>query len=89
MTGPNSPNALGRSSVENAERMMPKPWGIISAAASPWVRRNTISTRVSGAIPLSSELTVKSAMPIMNSRRRPNRSPRRPPTTRPTASASA
>jgi len=36
---PEQAKAFGRSSVENAERMMPKPWGIMSAAASPWVSR--------------------------------------------------
>ena len=52
------------------------------AAPSPWSERKAISDASDQASPSSSELTVKSASPATNSRRRPSRSASRPPSSR-------
>ena len=89
MTGPKSPNAFCSSSAGKAARMMPKPWGIISAANAPWTRRKAISISVDCAAPHSAEAMVKPATPSRKSLRRPKMSPSRPPVTSPTANVSA
>jgi hypothetical protein len=83
--GPNRPKALAACSPGNRERIMPMPCGSMSAPSRPWSTRPRISTPATGAHAESSEPSVKPTMPIRNSRRLPNMSPRRPPISRPEA----
>ena len=71
ITGPNSANALPTSSGPKAERMIPKPCGIMIAAQAPWSSRAAISAPEVGARPHSSEAIAKPATPSRNIRRRP------------------
>ena len=85
MIGPNGMNAFCRSSGWKDCFTIASPWGIITAPKSPCRTRNAISAPAVGASPHSSEATVKPAMPMMNIRRRPTRSPARAEMTSPTA----
>ena len=60
-------------------------FGDISAAPLPWTIRAATSAPGSGASAHATEETTKIAIPRVNIRRRPNRSPRRPPVTSSTA----
>ena len=62
--------------------------GATSAAPRPWPAREATSQTAFCASPPSSEATTNSAMPIMNSRRRPSRSASRPPRSRKPPNAS-
>jgi hypothetical protein len=87
ITGPKAANALAISSGGKQALIMASPCGIITAPNPPCSTRNAIIEAGSHASPHSSEATVNPAAPITNIRRRPIRSPRRPLTTSPTASA--
>ena len=89
MTGPKKPNALPISSSGKTCFKIPKPWGIMIAAKTPWISRVAISMPGLWAAPQSALASVKPATPRMNRRRRPKMSPRRPPVTRPMAKVSA
>ena len=56
--------------------------GAASAAPTPWRARADRSIQPETASPPKSELTVKTAMPARNVRRRPRRSPERAPRSR-------
>ena len=56
--------------------------GPAMAAPTPWTARATISSAAESARPPASEARVNTAVPRTNSRRRPNRSPARPPSSR-------
>jgi hypothetical protein len=53
-----------------------------TAPPRPWIARAMTSTSCEPARPQASDDTVKSAMPLTKRRRCPNRSPRRPPSSR-------
>ena len=82
-TAPQTPSAMLRSrpSAKVVVRI-DSAAGASSAPPRPWVARKAISEPADQAKPASSELTVKRAMPAMNSRRRPSRSAMRPPSSR-------
>ena len=73
------PSALFRSApssnvvitIESAE-------GVITAAPSPWIALNVISTLSDQASPQNSDAIVNTMRPMTNTRRRPNRSANRP-----------
>ena len=52
------------------------------AAPRPWTARAAISAPIEPAKPQTSDAAEKRAIPIMNMRRRPSRSPARPPSSR-------
>ncbi len=56
--------------------------GMVAAAPAPWAKRAMMSTVMPGAKPQTAELSVNSAMPARNIRRRPARSPSRAPVIR-------
>jgi hypothetical protein len=87
-SGPNNAKAFVRISLENVLVMMAMPWGIISAPKAPCVARAAINRAGLGEIPATAEATVKPLIPIRKSRRWPNLSPSRPPTTSRTPMAS-
>ena len=68
--------------------MMASVAGISSAAPTPWMARLAISTPPLPASPAASEESVKTAMPIPNSLRRPYTSASLPPTSSSPASVS-
>ncbi len=79
-TAPQMPSARFRSfPSSNVVVRIDSAAGETSAAPRPCSERNAISDPSDHASPSSSELTVKSASPAMNSRRRPSRSAIRPP----------
>ena len=69
--------------------MIDRTFGVSSAAAIPWTSRATTSSVGVDAAPQAAEAIVNSASPAENTRRRPNRSPRRPAVIRNTAEVSA
>ncbi len=73
--------ARARSPAGKVTRMIASTCGFISAAVSPCSTRAAISTAGLVARPQSAEAAVKPAMPAMNKRLRPYRSPSRPPVT--------
>src|SRR6185312_878933 len=73
--------ARARSCPCVADWIVASTCGTISAADAPWAARNAIRMDAVGASPHRSENVVKEATPAMNRRRRPNRSPSRPPST--------
>src|SRR5262245_14395059 len=58
---------------------MDRMFGAISAAPTPWRMRAVISTPGLGARAHAAEVRTNTAMPMANTSRRPNGSPRRPP----------
>ena len=80
-SAPQIPRALLRSapSVKVVE-MMDRAVGVMIAAPAPWSTRAASSAAGVQARPQSSEAAVNSAIPVMNTRRRPSRSAARPPT---------
>ncbi len=62
--------------------------GIISAAPTPWTTRLITSAVWSTARPAVAEESAKMTTPMMNIRRRPKMSPRRPPVASRTAKES-
>ena len=85
ITAEYSESARARPAPENVRWMRLITWGIISAAAAPWMSRKVTSEVVFGASPQASEATVKPARPSRNARPCPKRSPRRAPVTSSTA----
>ncbi len=87
MTGPKMPIAAPALSAGKTERMIARPCGSIRAAARPC--RNRAVTSICGSVEAlaSADIRVKAAMPPRNIRRRPKRSPSRPPVIRATAMA--
>ena len=80
---PQMPRARLRSrpSVKVVARM-DSAAGESKAPPKPWTARNAISDPSDQARPHMSEAPVKTASPVMKIRRRPNRSARRPPSSR-------
>ena len=77
---PITPSALLRSRPSrNVVTMIESAAGASSAPPRPCSARVTISAPADQASPESSEPTVNTATPAMNSRLRPSRSARRPP----------
>ena len=66
-----SPMARGRSSSSNEAETMASDSGTSSAAAAPCRARAAIRVPIDGASAQPSEVSEKSATPIMNRRRRP------------------
>ena len=88
IVGPNAPNALPRSSGGNVALRMPKPCGISIAPSRPCATRKPISMPGEVARPHSADAATNPMSPRRNMRRRPYRSPRRPPVISPAAKAS-
>ena len=70
-----------------ASATIANPSGARMPAPMPWITRKTISHSTDQALAHSAEPTVNTAMPITNSRRRPNWSASRPAVTSSTAKA--
>ncbi len=88
-TAAQMPMAVLRSLTSaNVATMMASVVGISMAAPTPWTARLAMSTPPLPARPAASEDSVKTARPIMNSRRRPNTSASLPPTSSSPASVS-
>jgi len=64
----------------NAATMMARVAGMSSAAPTPWMARMAMRMPPLAASPEASEATVKTARPAWKTRRRPNTSASRPPT---------
>ncbi len=79
MTGPKVPNAPPISEGGKTVLMMPRPCGISSAPKPPCRTRVAISRSGEGASAQAAEASVKPTMPMTKTRRRPKRSPSRPP----------
>ena len=80
---PQIPSALLRSEPSSKVVMMIESVaGEMIAAPSPCMTRAAISTPIEPASPQASDAAEKRAIPIMNMRRRPRRSPVRPPSSR-------
>ena len=75
------PIARARSSSQNDAEMIARLPGTSSDALIPWMQRAAIKVAVDGATPHNSDAAAKPSSPIMNMRRRPNRSPSEPPIT--------
>ena len=82
---PQIPTARSSSSGGNAARRQASVAGSIIAPNAPCTTRNRISTSIELDSAQPSEPSANPAIPIMNSRLRPNRSPSRPPNTSSTA----
>jgi hypothetical protein len=67
--------------------MIDSTCGVMSAPATPWKARATMSAAGVGASPPASEAQVKPARPSTNARRRPITSPSRAPVTTNAANA--
>jgi len=74
-----APTARGRSSAANVPWMIASEPGVSSAPPTPCNVRAAISTPMSGASPHSADASANQATPVMNTRRRPSRSPSAPP----------
>jgi hypothetical protein len=98
MTGP---SAAPRPAVApQMPSAMPRRWGgvtlamsvtvsgIVIAAPAPWTARAAISTPMLGASAEAALARVNTVMPMIISRRRPNRSPSAAPVSRSTAKVS-
>ncbi len=83
IVGPNAPNALPSSSGGKVALRMPKPCGISIAPSRPCATRKPISMPGEVASPHSADAATNPTSPRRNIRRRPYRSPRRPPVIRP------
>ena len=80
---PQIPSALFRSAPSsNVVVMIESVAGDTSAAPRPCTARAATSTPIEPASPHASDAREKSATPAMNTRRRPSRSARRPPSSR-------
>ena len=76
VTAKKMPSAPPRRSGGNAAPTSAKASVITSAAPAPWNVRATISHPASGARAQAADAAVKRAIPAVNMRRRPSRSPR-------------
>src|SRR5690349_10744514 len=88
ITGPKAANAFVISSSAKTSLIIPKPCGMSSAPNAPWTTRAAIRVPGVGAAAHSADAVVKPTIPTMNTRRRPKRSPSRPPVISSTAKAS-
>ena len=79
---------MPRRSGGNASASKVRVSGVTIAAPMPWDARAAISSAVEGASAAAAEDAVKSAIPVMNMRLRPKRSPSAAPVSRSTAYAS-
>ena len=79
MAGPTTPlkmpSALARRSGGYAPDSRVMACGMIIAEPAPWTARAAISQPMSGASAHTADIAVNSPIPMMNGRRRPNRSP--------------
>jgi len=82
---PTNPIARARRSPDVVAWMVASTCGTSSAAVAPCRIRAGISHAVDGASPHSSDAATNPAIPVAKTRRRPNVSPRRPPSTSSTA----
>ena len=85
---PQMPNATPRRPAGTAADRTVSVSGMTIAPPTPWAARATSRARIDGASAAAADATVKIAMPIANSRRRPNRSPRAAPVNSSTANVS-
>ena len=76
------PIARPRISCGKAAEMIARLCGTISAAPTPWIARAATSQAVPGASAHAIDAPAKTSVPATNTRRRPNRSPAEPPTSR-------
>ena len=76
------PNARAREVVSPVAWMVASVCGTTSAAAAPWSDAGGDQPRRSARVRTAGEANVKAAMPAVKTRRRPQASPMRPPTTR-------
>ena len=74
VVAPNAPNATPRSRPWYAVPIRASAVANIAAPPIPWKARASVRNVVSCAAPQAIEPIVNSAVPITNSRRRPNRS---------------
>lgn len=88
LTPPMSPYMGARSRGENSACTDASSCGTMRAAKSPCARRVTTRTSPDQANAAAAEASVNPATPMRNTRRLPNRSPRRPPVMSATAKAS-
>ena len=84
-----APIARPRSVPLNVAWMMASDPGVSSAPPTPWNARAALSTPIVGATAHSSDATANQTTPTRNTRRRPNRSPSEPPSSRNAASVRA
>ena len=77
-----TPSALCRSESWKVVVRMDSAAGDIIAAPKPWASRAPTSSPWLSANPQASEEAANSAVPAISSRRRPSRSPARPPSSR-------
>jgi hypothetical protein len=82
------PIALPRSAGGNALVMIDSVAGIIIAEPMPWIARQPTSQVSLGEKPIAPLDSANTTTPARNTRRRPKRSPRRPPVTSSTAKES-
>jgi hypothetical protein len=85
LTPDHTPMASPRRSGGKASASRVSVSGVAIAAPTPWVARATISRPIDGARAAAAEDTVNSAMPLMNMRLRPRRSPSAAPVSSSTA----
>jgi hypothetical protein len=78
---PNQPNARARSAPWNSSWIRPVFCGVSIPAATPCSSRAATRSSAVGAAPATALVSVKPVSPARNIRRRPTRSPRRPPAT--------
>ena len=82
LTPAHTPSALCRSESWKVVVKMDSAAGVIIAAPKPWASRAPTSSPWLSANPQASDETANSEVPATSSRRRPNRSPARPPSSR-------
>ena len=82
------PSANPRRSAGTAADRTVSVNGITIAPPRPWIARATSSATIDGASAAAADATVKIAMPITSSRRRPKRSPSAAPVNSNTANVS-
>ena len=74
-----APMARGRSSGLKLASRMARLAGVSSAPPIPWATRPSTSAASFGASAHATDATAKTTTPVWNTRLRPNRSPRDPP----------
>lgn len=83
-----APTARGRSSAANDAWMIASEPGVSRAPPAPCSARARIKVSMFGAMPHSTDATANQTTPTRKMRRRPNRSPREPPSRMKPASVS-
>jgi hypothetical protein len=81
--------ARPRSGPLNVDWMMASDPGVSRAPPMPWNARAAFSTPIVGAQAHSADATANHTTPTRNTLRRPNRSPKEPPSSRNAASVRA